>query len=60
MTYKYGNSENNVAICRVGNVLEHGISLQDFVDILHPSVGLMCRIPHRHLSQLKAGAIPLT
>jgi len=24
---------NDVAICRVGNVTEHGISHQDFVDI---------------------------
>jgi hypothetical protein len=30
------------------------------VDIWHPTVGLRCRIPPRHLSQLKARAIPLT
>jgi hypothetical protein len=30
------------------------------VDILHPAVGLRCRIPPRHLSQLKARAITLT
>jgi hypothetical protein len=29
------------------------------VDILHPAVGLRCRNPHRHLSQLKAREIPL-
>jgi hypothetical protein len=30
MTYKYWNSGNDVAIFRIGEVLEHGISLQDF------------------------------
>jgi hypothetical protein len=30
MTYKYWNSGNDVAICRVGDVTVHGISLQDF------------------------------
>jgi hypothetical protein len=29
------------------------------VDIWHPAVGLRCRNPHRHLSQLKAREIPL-
>jgi len=29
ITYKYWNSENNVTIFRVGDVTEHGISLQD-------------------------------
>jgi len=33
MTYKYGNSRNDVAICREGNVPEHGISLHIKVDI---------------------------
>jgi hypothetical protein len=33
MTYKYGNSENDVGICRVGNVPEQGISLKYLVDI---------------------------
>jgi hypothetical protein len=57
MTYKYGNSKNDVGICRVGNVPEHGISLQYFV-----VVGLRCRNLHsvnRHLSQLKARVIHL-
>ena len=48
-----------LAICRVGNVPEHGISLQDFVDIWHPALGLRCRKPPRHLSKLKARTIPL-
>jgi hypothetical protein len=30
MTYKYWNSRNNVAIFRVENVPDHGISLQEF------------------------------
>jgi hypothetical protein len=30
------------------------------VDIWHPAVGLRCRIPPRHLIQLKTRAIPLT
>jgi hypothetical protein len=30
MTYKYWNFGNDVAIFRIGEVLEHGISLQDF------------------------------
>ena len=30
MTYKYGNFGNDVAVFRVLNVPEHGISLQDF------------------------------
>jgi hypothetical protein len=30
------------------------------VDIWHPTVGLRCRNPPRHLSMLKARAIPLT
>jgi hypothetical protein len=34
MTYKYRNSENNVAIFRARDVPEHGISLQDFKHIL--------------------------
>jgi hypothetical protein len=29
------------------------------IDIWHPAVGLRCRKPPRHLSQLKARAIPL-
>ena len=33
MTVKYGDSGNDVAICRVGNVPEHGISLHINVDI---------------------------
>ena len=33
MTYKYGNSGNDVAICRVGNIPEFGISLHIKVDI---------------------------
>ena len=39
MTHKYGNSGNDVAICRVGNLPEHGISLHIKVDIWHPAVG---------------------
>jgi hypothetical protein len=30
------------------------------VDIRHPAVDLRCRNPPRHLSQIKARAIPLT
>jgi hypothetical protein len=33
MTHQYGNSENDVIICRVGNIPEHGISLHIKVDI---------------------------
>ena len=51
MIYAYGNSENDVAICRIGNVPEHGVSLQDFIDIWHPVLDLKFRYPHRHLSQ---------
>jgi hypothetical protein len=53
MTNKFRNYGNDVAICRVGNVPEHGISLQD------SAVGLRCRNPPMHLSQLNALAIPL-
>jgi len=35
MTCKYWNSGNDVAIFRVGNVQEYGISLQDFK---HPMI----------------------
>ena len=35
MTYKYWNSGNDIAIFRIGDVLEHGISLQDFK---HPMI----------------------
>ena len=56
MTYKYGNSLHDVANCRIGNVIEHIISLQDFVDIGHPAVGLRCRNQPRHLSHLKIWA----
>ena len=60
MTHQYGNSGNDVVICRVGNIPEHGTSLHIKVDIWHPAVGLRCRNPPRHLSQLKTRAIPLT
>jgi hypothetical protein len=33
MTHRYGNSGNDVAICRVGNIPEHGTSLHIKVDI---------------------------
>ena len=33
MTYQYRNSWNDVAICRVGTIPEHGISLHIKVDI---------------------------
>ena len=59
MTHKYVNSGNDVAICRVGNIPEHGTSLHIKVDIRNPAVGLRCRNPHRHLSQLMTRAIPL-
>jgi hypothetical protein len=35
MSYKYWISGNDVAIFRVGDVIEHGISLQDFK---HPMI----------------------
>ena len=35
MTYKYWNSGNNVAIFRVGDVPDHGISMQD---LKHPMI----------------------
>ena len=59
MTHVYENSGNDVVICRVGNIPEHGTSLHIKVDIWHPAVGLRCRNPPRHLSQLKPWAIPL-
>jgi hypothetical protein len=34
MTYKYWNSGNDVAIFRIGEVLEHGISLQVFKHLM--------------------------
>jgi hypothetical protein len=40
MTHQYGNSGNDVIICRVGNIPEHGTSLHIKVDIGHPAVGL--------------------
>ena len=46
------NSGNDVAICRVGNIPEHGTSLHIKVDIWHPAVGLRCGNPHKHLNQL--------
>ena len=33
MTHQYANSGNDVAICRVGNIPEHGTSLHVKVDI---------------------------
>ena len=33
MTHQYGNSGNYFAICRVGNIPEHGTSLHIKVDI---------------------------
>jgi hypothetical protein len=33
MTYQYGNSGNEVAICRVANITEHDISLHIKLDI---------------------------
>ena len=59
MTHQYGNSGNDVVICRVGNFPEYGISLHIKVDIWHPAVGLMCGNPPRHLNQLKTWAISL-
>ena len=59
MTHKYGNSGNDVVICRVGNIPEHGTSLHFKVDIWHPAVGLTCGNPPRHLNQLKTWAISL-
>ena len=35
MTYKYWISGDDVAIFRIGDVMEHGISLQDFK---HPMI----------------------
>jgi predicted Rdx family selenoprotein len=32
MTHQYGNSGNDVAICRVGNIPEHGTALYIKVD----------------------------
>ena len=60
MTYQYGNSGNDVAICRVANITEHDISLHIKLDIWHPAVGLRCRNPPRHLIQLEFRTIPLT
>jgi hypothetical protein len=57
MTHHYGNSGNDVAICRVGNIPEHGTALYIKVDIWHPAVGLRCGNPHRHLNQLKTDHI---
>jgi hypothetical protein len=53
-------SGNHVAICRVGNIPEHGTctSLHIKVDIWHPAVGFSYRNPPRHLGQLKTRAIP--
>jgi hypothetical protein len=59
MTHQYGNSGNDVVICRVGNIPEHGTSLHIKVDIWHPAVGLRCGNPPRHLNQLKTWAISL-
>ena len=33
MTHHYGNSGNDVIICRVGNILEHDTTLHIKVDI---------------------------
>jgi hypothetical protein len=52
---------------KLGRTLPMGILQEIFnepvlnfeVKILHPAVGLMCRIPPRHLRHLKARAIPL-
>jgi hypothetical protein len=41
---------------QLGVKYQHNIK----VDIWHPTVGLRCRNPPRHLSQLKAQEIPLT
>ena len=59
MTHQYGNSGNDVIICRVGNIPEHDISLHIKVDIGHPAVGLRCGNPPRYLNQLKTWAISL-
>ena len=59
MTHQYGNSGNDVVICRVGNNPEHGTSLHIKVDIRHPAVGLRCVKSPRHLNQLKTWAISL-
>ena len=60
MTHKYGNFGNDVIICRVGNIPEHGTSLHIKVDIGHPAVGLRYGNSPRHLNQLNTWAIPLT
>ena len=60
MTHQYGNSGNDLIICRVGNIPEHGTSLDIKVDIRHPAVGLRCGNPPRHLNQLKTWTISLT
>jgi hypothetical protein len=59
MTHQYGNSGNDVVICRVGNIPEHGTSLHIKVNICHPAVGLRCGNPLRHLNQLKTREISL-
>ena len=59
MTHQYGNSGNDVVICRVGNIPEHDTSLHIKVDIWHPAVGLRCGNPLRHLNQLRTWAISL-
>ena len=53
------NSGNDVIICRVGNIPEHGTSLHIKVDIRHPAVGLRCGNPYRHFNKLKTWAISL-
>jgi hypothetical protein len=52
MIYKYCNPGNDFTIFRVGDVLEHGPTPYIEVHIWHPAVGLRCRNPRRHLSQI--------
>jgi hypothetical protein len=56
LTHQYGISGNDVIICRVGNIPEHGTSLHIKVDIWHPAVSLRCGNPPRYLNKLKTRA----
>ena len=58
MTYKNGNSENDVVICRVGNVPEHGILMHiRQCWYLTPCCGLEVQKPNQALFKSVKGQV---
>jgi hypothetical protein len=51
MTHQNGNSGNDVAICRVGNIPEHGTSLHQIILTYLPATNIVYTFPFNFLFQ---------